>query len=104
MAWLALLFAGLFEICWALGLKYSEGFSKLIPSVITVVFMIASFWLLAFAMKTLPMGTAYAVWTGIGAVGIFICGVLFFNEPLAIVRVISVLLIVAGITGLKLTA
>jgi quaternary ammonium compound-resistance protein SugE len=104
MAWVVLFFAGLFEIGWALGLKYSEGFSKLIPSVITVFFMILSFWLLAIAMKTLPMGTAYAVWTGIGAVGIFICGVIFFNEPLAIVRVVSVLLIISGIIGLKLSA
>jgi len=102
MAWTILIIAGLFEIIWALGLKYSEGFSKPVPSVITVAAMIISFYLLSYSMKTLPMGTAYAVWTGIGAMGIFVCGVIFFHEPLTLIRGVSVLLIAAGIAGLKL--
>ncbi len=102
MAWTLLFIAGLFEIIWALGLKYSQGFSKLLPSVITIAAMLISFYLLSYSMKTLPMGTAYAVWTGIGATGIFICGVIFLSEPLTLVRGLSVLLIAAGIAGLKI--
>lgn len=102
MAWTALFIAGLFEIIWALGLKYSQGFSKPLPSVITIAAMLVSFYLLSYSMKTLPMGTAYAVWTGIGAMGIFICGVIFLSEPLTLVRGLSVLLIAAGIAGLKI--
>ncbi len=102
MAWTLLFIAGLFEIIWALGLKYSQGFSKPLPSVITIAAMIVSFYLLSYSMKTLPIGTAYAVWTGIGATGIFICGVIFLSEPFTLVRVLSVLLIAAGIAGLKI--
>ncbi|MGE4497656.1 MAG: quaternary ammonium compound efflux SMR transporter SugE [Deferribacterales bacterium] len=102
MAWTLLFIAGLFEIIWALGLKYSQGFSKPLPSVITIAAMFVSFYLLSYSMKTLPMGTAYAVWTGIGATGIFICGVIFMGELLTLVRGLSVLLIAAGIAGLKI--
>ena len=102
MAWVLLLLAGLFEIAWAVGLKYSDGFTRLWPSVATVVAMLASMALLAMAMRTLPMGTAYAVWVGIGAVGTVILGVVLLNEPANAARMISVALIVAGVIGLKL--
>ena len=104
MAWVYLFFAGLFEVCWAIGLKYTDGFSRLWPSVWTVVAMILSFWLLASALRTLPVGTAYAVWTGIGAVGTAILGIALFGESREVLRLLSILLIVAGIAGLKLTA
>lgn len=104
MAWIILLFAGLFEVVWAVGLKYTEGFTRLVPSVITVVGMAISFWLLSTAMKTLPLGTAYAVWVGIGAIGAFIAGIVLFQEVLSPMRVVSVLLIAAGLIGLKLAS
>ncbi|GAA5233819.1 quaternary ammonium compound efflux SMR transporter SugE [Verticiella sediminum] len=102
MHWIILFFAGLFEVVWAIGLKYTYGFTRLVPSVITIAGMIVSFWLLSTAMKVLPLGTAYAIWTGIGAVGTFIAGVIFFHESLSAMRVLSVGLIVAGLIGLKL--
>ncbi len=102
MNWLILFFAGLLETIWAVGLKYTEGFSRLWPSVVTLVAMAASFWLLSVAMKTLPLGTAYAVWTGIGAVGTVIVGIVLFNEPATFSRLCSVSLIIAGILGLKI--
>ena len=102
MNWLFLLLAGLLEVAWATGLKYSEGFSRLWPSVFTLVTMAASFLLLALAMKTLPMGTAYAVWTGIGAVGAVIVGIIMFSEPVTPLRIACVLLILTGLVGLKL--
>jgi len=104
MAWVQLFFAGLFEVCWAVGLKYTEGFSKLWPSVWTVMAMIISFWLLAAALRTLPVGTAYAVWTGIGAVGTAILGIVLFGESREVLRLLAIGLIVAGIAGLKLTS
>ncbi len=104
MAWIYLLLAGLFEMGWAIGLKYTDGWTKLVPSVLTIGAMAASFSLLAMALKTLPVGTAYAVWTGIGAVGVAILGVLFLGESSNPVRVASILLIVAGIAGLKLSS
>ena len=104
MAWIYLVFAGLFEICWAVGLKYSEGFSRLWPSVWTIATMIASFQLLSAAMKSIPIGTAYAVWTGIGAVGVAAIGMLFLGEPRTAARVLCIALIVSGIIGLKLFA
>ena len=104
MNWIYLGIAGLLEIAWAIGLKYTEGWSKLVPSLITTALMIASFYFLALAVKTLPIGTAYAVWTGIGTVGAAILGMLLFDEPRDIVRVICILLIIAGIAGLKLTS
>lgn len=104
MAWLLLFLAGLFETVWAVGLKYTEGFTRLLPSVITVAAMGVSFWLLATALRTLPVGTAYAVWTGIGAVGTVVLGILLFREPVTAARMISIALILAGIVGLRLTS
>jgi quaternary ammonium compound-resistance protein SugE len=104
MAWFILLIAGLFEIGWAIGLKYTEGFTRLWPSIGTAVSMLVSVGLLGIAMKTLPVGTAYAVWVGVGAVGTVILGVLLFGEPVTTLRVVSLLLIVAGLVGLKLAS
>mgnify|MGYP000256409361 CR=1 FL=1 len=104
MAWLYLFIAGLFECAWAIGLKYTEGFSKPLPTVLTVIAMGISFWLLSIAMKTIPVGTAYAVWTGIGAVGVAIMGMFLFNESKDILRILCLLLIVSGIVGLKLVS
>jgi quaternary ammonium compound-resistance protein SugE len=102
MAWAVLFAAGLLEICWAIGLKYTEGFTRLIPSVLTLAAMAGSILLLGLALKTLPIGTAYAVWTGIGAVGTAILGIFLFGEPASVLRMASIGLIVAGIVGLKL--
>lgn len=102
MAWLVLLCAGILEVVWAVGLKYTEGFTKLTPSVITLAAMLGSVVLLAHAMRILPMGTAYAVWVGIGAVGAVIMGIMLFDEPVTILRLGSVGLVIAGIIGLKL--
>jgi quaternary ammonium compound-resistance protein SugE len=102
MAWLILFVAGLFEIGWAIGLKYTDGFTKLVPSVLTVVAMAISVILLGVALKTLPVGTAYAVWTGVGAVGTAILGIYLFGDPATAARLASIGLIVAGIVGLKL--
>ena len=104
MAWVYLAVAGLFECGWAIGLKYTDGFSKLIPSLLTIASMIISFWLLSKAIKTIPVGTAYAVWTGIGAVGVAIMGIFLFGESREIPRIICLLLIVSGIVGLKLVS
>jgi len=104
MAWIVLFVAGLFEIGWAIGLKYTEGFTRLWPSVGTALAMIVSVVLLAMAMRTLPVGTAYAVWTGIGAVGTVILGIVLFGEPATAARLACIGLIVAGIVGLKLVA
>jgi quaternary ammonium compound-resistance protein SugE len=101
MAWIWLTLAGLLEVVWAIGLKYTEGFTRLWPSVITVVAMVVSMYLLALAVRTIPVGTGYAVWTGIGAVGVAILGMILFDEPKDLIRVGSILLIVAGIAGLK---
>lgn len=103
-AWLLLFAAGLLEVVWAIGLKYTEGFSRLAPSVITIAAMIASIWLLATALKSIPVGTGYAVWTGIGAVGTAILGIILFNEAATIARIACIGLIVAGIFGLKLVS
>ena len=102
MAWLLLLIAGLLEVGWAVGLKYTEGFSRLVPSVLTLSCMAASVGMLGLALKTLPMGTAYAVWTGIGAVGTAILGIVLFGDPAGVARIACIGLIVAGIVGLKL--
>lgn len=104
MAWLILVIAGLFEVGWAIGLKYTEGFSRLWPTVGTVTAMVISVGLLGLAMRTLPVGTAYAVWTGIGAVGTVVLGMVLFQEPATVARLACVGLILAGIVGLKLTA
>ncbi len=100
-AWITLFFAGLLEAGWALGLKYTEGFTKVGPSVATIILMVGSFYLLSRSLTTLPIGTAYAVWTGIGAVGTVIAGIVFFGESRSILRLLCIFLIVAGIVGLK---
>ena len=104
MNWLYLFIAGLFEIAWAIGLKYTEGWSRLWPSVTTAALMIASFYFLSLAVRDLPIGTAYAVWTGIGTVGAAIIGMVLFDEPRDALRILCIVLIVAGIGGLKLTS
>ena len=102
MAWILLLVAGLLEVGWAIGLKYTEGFTRTWPTLWTATAMVASLWLLGIAMRTLPVGTAYAVWVGVGAVGTVILGIVLFAEPVNALRIGSVALIVAGIVGLKL--
>ncbi|HEU0152599.1 MAG TPA: quaternary ammonium compound efflux SMR transporter SugE [Arenimonas sp.] len=102
MSWLILVLAGLFEVAWAVGLKYTEGFTRLWPSLGTVAAMVISMWLLAIAMRDLPLGTAYAVWVGVGAVGTAILGIVLLGEPANPGRLISLGLILAGIIGLKL--
>jgi quaternary ammonium compound-resistance protein SugE len=104
MAWIHLLAAGLFEVGWAIGLKYTEGFSRLWPSLTTLAAMILSLGFLGLALKTLPVGTAYSVWTGIGAVGTVILGIFLFGEPATGARLACIGLILAGIVGLKLAA
>jgi quaternary ammonium compound-resistance protein SugE len=104
MAWIYLVIAGLFECGWAIGLKYTDGFTKAVPSLFTVAAMAISFWLLSIAMKTIPVGTAYAVWTGIGTVGVAILGMVLLGESRDILRVGCLLLIVSGIVGLKLVS
>jgi quaternary ammonium compound-resistance protein SugE len=104
MAWAILFVAGLLEVGWAVGLKYTEGFTKLVPSVLTLTCMAASVGMLALALKELPMGTAYAVWTGIGAVGTAALGIILLGEPATAMRLASIGLIVSGIVGLKLVS
>ena len=104
MAWVYLFVAGIFETAWAIGLKYSAGFTRVGPSIFTIVTMAISLYLLALALRTLPVGTGYAVWTGIGTVGAAILGIVLFNESREIARIVCILLIVAGIIGLKLAS
>ena len=104
MAWVYLMIAGVLEVQWAVTMKYTEGFTKLWPSVFCIMGMAASVYFLALAQKTLPLGTSYAIWTGIGAVGATICGIILFNEPRDIARILCILLIAAGILGLKMTS
>jgi quaternary ammonium compound-resistance protein SugE len=104
LAWGTLAVAGLLEIGWAIGLKYTDGFSRLVPSVLTVGAMVASVGLLSLALRHIPIGTAYAVWTGIGAVGVAIAGMILFGEPRDTLRIVFILLIVAGIGGLKIVS
>ena len=103
MSWIILFLAGLFEIAWAIGLKYSEGFTKLTPSIITIITMFISFYLLSLALKSLPLGTAYAIWVGIGTIGTVIAGIILFGESMTLIRVVSILFILLGIVGLKFT-
>lgn len=103
MAWTLLVLAGLFEVAWAIGLKYTDGFSRLWPTVGTIAAMIVSLWLLGLALKSLPIGSAYSVWVGVGAVGTTILGIVLFQEPANAARLISIALIVTGIVGLRLT-
>lgn len=104
MEWIYLMIAGLFECGWAIGIKYTGGFTKLVPSALTVLSMVLSLWLLSLAMKSIPVGTAYAVWTGIGAVGVVILGMFLFGESRDIARIICLLVIVSGIVGLNLVS
>ena len=103
MSWYLLFLAGLFEVCWAIGLKYTDGFSRPLPTVLTVAAMAASLGLLGLAMRELPLGTAYAIWTGVGAVGTVIAGIVLFGESMALMRMISVGLIILGLVGLKVS-
>jgi quaternary ammonium compound-resistance protein SugE len=102
MVWIILVIAGLFEVGWVIGLKYTEGFTRLWPSFWTVLAMIFSLWLLGIAMKSLPVGTAYAIWVGVGAVGTVVLGIVLFGEPAGAARLISIGLIIVGIVSLKL--
>ncbi|MFC3814045.1 quaternary ammonium compound efflux SMR transporter SugE [Lysobacter sp. GCM10012299] len=104
MPWIILVLAGLFEVGWAIGLKYTEGFTKTLPTIGTIAAMAISLGLLGIAMKSLPVGTAYAIWVGVGAVGTVILGIVLFNEPVNALRLVSVGLIVAGLVGLKLAS
>ena len=104
MAWFLLFLAGLFEVGWAIGLKYTEGFTRLGPTALTVASMAVSLWLLGMALKTLPIGTGYAVWTGIGTIGTAILGIVLFSEPATALRLACIGLIVVGILGLKFAA
>ncbi|MFK8328921.1 quaternary ammonium compound efflux SMR transporter SugE [Pseudomonas sp. BJa5] len=103
MSWIILFFAGLFEVGWAVGLKYTDGFTRPLPTILTVGAMVISLGLLGLAMKELPLGTAYAIWTGVGAVGTVIAGIILFGESMALVRLASVALIVSGLVGLKVS-
>jgi len=102
MAWVILFFAGLFEVGWAIGLKQTDGFTRLVPTLLTIISMVASLGLLGLALKTLPLGTAYAVWTGIGTVGTVLLGMLLYGESTDVIRLVCIGLIMAGIVGLKL--
>ena len=104
MNWFYLAIAGVFEIAWAIGLKYTEGWTRLWPSVITALLMVASFYFLSLAVRSLPIGTAYAVWTGFGTVGAAILGMIIFDEPRDVVRVACIFMIIAGIAGLKIVS
>lgn len=104
MNWLVLFLAGVFEVVWAVGLKYSEGFTRLGPSLVTLGAMAASFYLLAVALRSLPLGTAYAVWVGIGAVGTAVAGIVLFHESVTALKLVSLTLVVAGIAGLRLAS
>lgn len=104
MAWIYLVMAGIFEIGWVVSMKFAQGFTKLVPSLCVAFCGAVSLWLLTLAMKTLPMGTSYAVWTGIGAVGAMVAGVMLFGESSSLPRLVSAVMIIAGIIGLKLTA
>ena len=104
MSWIILFFAGLFEVGWAVGLKYTDGFTRPLPTVLTVAAMAISLGLLGLALKELPLGTAYAIWTGVGAVGTVIAGIILFGESMALIRLASVALIITGLIGLKVSA
>lgn len=104
MSWIFLVVAGLLEVVWAYFMKLSQGFTLLVPSVITLVTMVLSFWLLALAMRTLPLGTAYVIWTGIGAVGAFVVGIVLLSEPANFMRILAALLIVSGLVLMQLSS
>ena len=102
MEWVYLVIAGFLEVGWAIGLKYSQGFTRILPSMLTVIGMAASFYFLSLSLKSLPLGNAYAIWTGIGTVGSVVLGIILFKEPISILRMICITFIVLGIVGLKL--
>ena len=102
MEWIYLVIAGSLEVGWAAGLKYSQGFTRILPSILTVIGMAASFYFLSLSLKSLPLGNAYAIWTGIGTVGTVVLGIVLFKEPISIMRITCIVLIVLGIAGLKL--
>lgn len=104
MAWLMLILAGIFEVVWAYSMKLSDGFSKLMPSIVTLFFMILSFALLAYVMRTLPLGTAYTIWTGIGAVGSFLVGIFILGEPASAMRMLAAVLIISGLVLMKISS
>lgn len=104
MAWITLILAGLFEIVWAYSMKLSDGFTKVTPTIVTIVFMILSFGLLAYAMRTLPLGTAYTIWTGVGAVGSFLVGIFVLGEPATAMRMLAAVLIVSGLVLMKVSS
>ncbi|OYW70357.1 MAG: QacE family quaternary ammonium compound efflux SMR transporter [Verrucomicrobia bacterium 12-59-8] len=104
MPWLHLIIAGLLEVAWAIGLKQTDGWTRLWPSLITAALMIASFFFLSLALRTLPLGTAYAIWTGIGAIGTALIGIFIFDEPRTAARLVCILLIISGVVGLKLAS
>lgn len=104
MAWVSLVIAGILEVVWAFSMKQSEGFTRFVPTVITLITVIASFALLSFSMKSLPLGTAYTIWTGIGAVGAFAAGIFFLDEPASLLRVVAAILIVSGLLMMKLVS
>ncbi len=104
MPWFILFIAGLFEVAWAVGIKYTEGWTRFWPAAFTVVAMVASFYLLSVTLRHIPMGTAYAVWTGIGTIGTVVYGIIFFKEPADILRMVCILLIICGIVGLRILA
>jgi quaternary ammonium compound-resistance protein SugE len=104
MAWVMLILAGIFEVVWAYSMKLSEGFTKLNPSIVTILFMILSFVLLAYSMRTLPLGTAYTIWTGIGAIGAFLVGIFVLGEPATAMRMLAAVLIVSGLVLMKLSS
>ena len=104
MAWIVLILAGIFEIVWAYSMKLSEGFTRIGPSIITLVFMILSFALLAYAIRTLPLGTAYTIWTGIGAIGSFLVGIFILGEPATAMRMLAAILIISGLVLMKLSS
>ena len=104
MAWAILILAGVFEVIWAYSMKMSEGFTRLTPSVVTIIFMILSVVLLSMSMRTLPLGTAYTIWTGIGAIGSFVVGIIILNEPMTAMRMIAAILIVSGLMLMKLSS
>jgi quaternary ammonium compound-resistance protein SugE len=102
MEWFYLVIAGVFEVGWAIGLKYSQGFTKTLPNLLTIMGMVTSFYFLSLSLKSLPIGTAYAIWTGIGTIGTLLLGVILFKEPISIMRIVCIVFIVSGIIGLKL--
>ena len=104
MAWMMLILAGIFEVVWAYSMKLSDGFSKLTPSIVTLFFMILSFALLAYAMRSLPLGTAYTIWTGIGAVGSFLVGIFVLGEPASAMRMLAAVLIISGLVLMKISS